>query len=292
MMERDYQNFDISKCPLGQSVPYPEKYDPAALFVIPRGWSREQTFGSDAAYEFAGFDLWNAYELYWLDACTGRFRLETLQLKFPCRSEFLIESKSLKLYLFSLNNLEVTEDELLARIMADLSERCGMPVHARLIPASSPELCRLVDAAPGRLLDTCAVACNRYELDSSLLGLEADGGSESIWQEFSTNLFRSNCLVSGYPDWAVVRLRIFGPPVCQEGLLRYLVSFRKHQSIHEQCIERICADLRHELGLEKVAVMGHFTRRGGLDINPVRGLGFTDQELTDICRDWQRYVRQ
>ena len=85
-----------------------------------------------------------------------------------------------------------------------------------------------------------------------------------------TRLFRSVCPVTGQPDYASVEIRYRGPRIDPAGLLRYLVSFRRHAGFHEHCVERIFADVWRRCGPQSLAVYARFTRRGGIDINPYR----------------------
>jgi len=85
-----------------------------------------------------------------------------------------------------------------------------------------------------------------------------------------SNLLKSNCLVTGQPDWGSVQIRYSGNAIDQEGLLQYLVSFRNHNEFHEQCVERIFTDIWTLCKPLKLTVYARYTRRGGLDINPFR----------------------
>ena len=85
-----------------------------------------------------------------------------------------------------------------------------------------------------------------------------------------SNLLKSNCLVTGQPDWGSVQIRYTGDQIEQGGLLRYLVSFRNHNEFHEQCVERIFMDIWTRCKPTRLTVFARYTRRGGLDINPFR----------------------
>ena len=86
----------------------------------------------------------------------------------------------------------------------------------------------------------------------------------------TSNLLKSNCLVTGQPDCGSVQIRYSGPQIDQEGLLQYLVSFRNHNEFHEQCVERIFMDIWTRCQPTQLTVYARYTRRGGLDINPFR----------------------
>ncbi|MBO9718082.1 MAG: NADPH-dependent 7-cyano-7-deazaguanine reductase QueF [Pseudoxanthomonas sp.] len=249
---------------LGREVAYPTGYDPTLLFPIPRAGARgELGLAAGDALPFAGHDRWHVYELSWLDR-RGKPRVATATLQVPATSPNLVESKSLKLYLNSLNAARFDDEAALcARIAADLSACAGAPVAVAFdLPPMAP-----ADADGGSL--------DAIEADFDVYGppnadyLSAD--AEAIVDEhLHSALLKSNCPVTGQPDWASVHLRYRGPRIDRTGLLRYLVSFRDHAEFHEQCVERIYLDvLRHCRPLE-LSVEARYTRRGGLDINPWR----------------------
>ena len=89
-------------------------------------------------------------------------------------------------------------------------------------------------------------------------------------ETLSSELLKSNCPVTGQPDWADVHIGYNGPRIDRAGLLRYLVSFRDHCEFHEQCVERIFVDVLARCAPLRLSVEARYTRRGGLDINPWR----------------------
>jgi 7-cyano-7-deazaguanine reductase len=247
---------------LGREVAYPDRYDPTLLFPIPRSAARAE-IGIDAALPFAGHDRWHAYELGWLDA-HGKPCVATATLRVPCESPYLIESKSLKLYLNSLNGARFNSAEAVRICIAtDLSVRAGAEVSVEfgLPPVDT--------VGEGESIDALDVAIDDYGPPNANY-LRADAGGEAVEETLVSALLKSNCPVTGQPDWASVSLRYHGAKIDREGLLRYLVSFRDHAEFHEQCVERIFHDVQQQCRPQWLTVEARYTRRGGLDINPFR----------------------
>lgn len=256
--------------PLGQQVAYPGAYDPDQLLPIPRAENRAQLgIGSDLP--FTGADVWNAFELSWLDL-RGLPQVARGRFIFPCTSPNLIESKSLKLYLNSLNQHRFADrDAAVATIQTDLSQVAGAAVQVMVQPFKGMQ--ELLEMPDGTCLDALEVACDRYEVDAALLRqqLASSALGEAVVEEvLYTDLFRSLCPVTGQPDWATVVICYRGAPIDHAAVLRYLVSFREHRDYHENCVERIYCDLMQRCQPQSLSVEANFLRRGGLDINPVR----------------------
>lgn len=249
--------------PLGREVGYPTRYDPGLLCPIPRQAGRAVLgLAQDAALPFIGHDRWQAWELSWLDR-RGKPQVATATLWVPADSPQLIESKSLKLYLNSLNTERFEDAEALqARIEADLTAAASAPVR---LAFGTPAL---EAAAPGACIDALEIAINRYGPPDPGL-LTADAGTV-VEETLCSDLLKSNCPVTGQPDWADLRLHYRGPKIDRAGLLRYLVSFRDHAEFHEQCVERIFIDVLARCAPHWLSVEACYTRRGGLDINPWR----------------------
>ncbi|MGQ4660713.1 NADPH-dependent 7-cyano-7-deazaguanine reductase QueF [Lysobacter sp. F6437] len=258
-------NDPTTDLPLGRSVDYPREYDAALLFPIPRALGREEIGLTGDALPFAGHDRWHCYELGWLDG-RGKPRVATATLAVPATSPNLVESKSLKLYLNSFNATRFEHaDAVRERITADLSRAAGAPVSVAFgLPP--------IDDGDDRAIpiDDLDVAIDHYGPPrAEFLRADAD---DLVEETLSSALLKSNCPVTGQPDWARVVIAYSGPRIDREGLLRYLVSFRDHCEFHEQCVERICSDLLSLANPQRLSVEARYTRRGGLDINPVRVL--------------------
>lgn len=253
---------------LGQSVAFPSSYDAGLLFPIPRTEARSK-LGLDETLPFVGVDLWNAYELSWLDP-RGKPQVALAEFRVPATSPNLVESKSFKLYLNSFAQERLANaDALRATLIADLSAATGAPVAVSLIAPTSPQAFP-VSVLPGELIDSVAITIEHYGPPAPEL-LKSDA-EETVEETLVSHLFRSNCPVTGQPDWASLQIAYTGPRIDRAALLRYLVSFRTHTDFHEACVERIFLDLRARCAPVKLAVYARFTRRGGLDINPFRAL--------------------
>ena len=247
--------------PLGRAVDYPRGYDPGLLFPIPRAHGRA-ALGVGDDLPFAGMDRWHAYELGWLDA-RGKPVVATATLTVPAASPNLVESKSLKLYLNSLNAERFGDAEAVrVRIAGDLSRAAGGEVDVAFgLPPMVAE-----DEATS--IDAIDIDCEAYDAPRPEF-LAADG-DDSAAETLRSDLLKSNCPVTGQPDWASVRIAYRGPRIDRAGLLRYLVSFREHAGFHEQCVEQIFVDLLARCRPRQLSVEARYTRRGGLDINPWR----------------------
>jgi 7-cyano-7-deazaguanine reductase len=251
---------------LGREVAYPTGYDPSLLFPIPRAGARaELGLDAAAALPFHGHDRWHAYELSWLDA-RGKPQVATATLQVPCDSPNLVESKSLKLYLNSLNGARFDDAQAMrARIAQDLSRSASAPVTVTFgLPPIAVE-------GEGESIDGIDADFDDYGPPNPGY-LQADDGMQ-VDEHLHSALLKSNCPVTGQPDWASLHLRYRGPRIDRTGLLRYLVSFREHAGFHEQCVEQIFLDVLRRCQPASLSVEARYTRRGGLDINPWRGTG-------------------
>ena len=253
--------------PLGKAVAYAEHYDPALLFPIPRQGKRDELGIAEAALPFVGEDIWNAYELSWLDP-RGKPVVALAHFIVPATSPNLIESKSLKLYLNSFNQTRLAGvDELVATLTRDLSAAAGAPVLVHVAPLSTrPQ--RPMGYPKGILLDGLEIDVDLYTPEPALLS--ADTSRAPVTETLYSHLLKSNCLVTGQPDWAMLVVRYTGAPIDREGLLRYIISFRQPNEFHEQCVERVFVDILRQCRPSALSVFARYTRRGGLDINPYR----------------------
>jgi len=264
--------------PLGKASAYADRYDASLLFPIARATKREELgLKAHAPSPFFGADMWTAFELSWLNL-RGKPQVALAHFTIPCESPNIIESKSFKLYLNSFNNSQFPDAEaVLAHLRADVNEAVwrGVTVQSSVgVRLIGPEL---FDREPiyeldGLNLDRLDIECNRYTPAPDLLKTVEDQGSAQglVSEVLVSNLLKSNCLVTGQPDWGSVQISYTGAAIDQEGLLQYLVSFRNHNEFHEQCVERIFMDIWTRCKPLKLTVYARYTRRGGLDINPFR----------------------
>ena len=256
--------------PLGKSTEYRSEYAPELLYPIPRQIKRDELGIRADALPFTGEDLWNGYELSWLNP-KGKPVVAVAQFYIPADSPNLIESKSFKLYLNSLNqSVFADSDTVAATLTRDLSQAAGKPVRVTLQTLGKHAQAE-IGIPDGILLDELDIDCQHYQPAPTLL--QANPQAAEIEETLYSHLLKSNCLVTGQPDWAMVVIRYRGHPIDHAGLLRYLVSFRNHNEFHEQCVERIYTDLQRQCAPAALAVHARYTRRGGLDINPFRTSG-------------------
>jgi 7-cyano-7-deazaguanine reductase len=264
---------DPTASQLGKASAYIDQYDASLLFPINRQPKRDE-IGVGVNPLFFGADLWTAYELSWLNA-KGKPQVALAYFTLPADSPNIIESKSFKLYLNSLNNTRLQGadhgvqalHDLLAH---DLSDAAGARIAVKVEPfplstdRDKRPIIATFDATP---LDRLDIECHHYTPAPQLLTvLDEPPIEETVYSD----LLKSNCLVTGQPDWGSVQISYFGAPIDHAGLLQYIVSFRNHNEFHEQCVERIFMDIWTRCKPTRLTVYARYTRRGGLDINPYR----------------------
>jgi 7-cyano-7-deazaguanine reductase len=259
----------MATLPLGQATQYPEQYDAGLLYPIPRSENRLKLgLKEGQALPFVGVDIWNAFELSWLNQ-KGKPQIALAEFQIPADSPKMIESKSFKLYLNSLNNARFeNENQLRERLIADLSTAAGSKITTKINPTEAIAKKGMQEMG-GVLLDRLDIEIDPHiPADPHLLGVNEDFGP--IEQCLVSHLLKSNCPVTGQPDWASVQIRYQGRPILEEGLLRYLIGFRELGEFHEHCVETIFSDIKRQCKPDKLSVYARYTRRGGLDINPFR----------------------
>ena len=250
---------DLDKLPLGKKITYPDKYDPSLLVGISREESRNRSGVTLELNSFYGLDSWTAYELSWLNL-EGVPKNAVLYASYESSSKSFIESKSLKLYLNSLNNKKFNSlDDLLELIKHDL-EQCvssEVEIEIRNTPKDFVKESKSIDL----------VEINSEEgVEEDAPWVSADEASE----ELSCSVFRSLCPVTGQPDWATIRVTYSGKLINYQKLFSYLLSFRNSQAFHEECVEKIFSDLKKFCAPNELTVRANFLRRGGIELNPVR----------------------
>ncbi|MEX2122256.1 MAG: NADPH-dependent 7-cyano-7-deazaguanine reductase QueF [Woeseia sp.] len=269
-----------AKTSLGEKTDYPDHYARDVLYPVARAENR-QKLGLSGALPFRGEDVWNAYEITWLERA-GKPVVAVGTIRVDAQSPRIVESKSLKLYLNSLAMERFdSADDVAALVARDLSGLTDSPVQVALTPPNAAAGIGIRNL-PGTCIDDVAVACDSWQVDPSLI--ECDSG-KIVREDLHTHLLRSLCPVTGQPDFGSVLLRYCGPALDRTALLRYLVSYRMHNDFHENCIERIFVDVKHRCMPSELTVYGRFNRRGGIDINPFR----SDFEATiDNPRLWRQ----
>ncbi len=254
--------------PLGKPAAYPERYSPDLLRAIERAPARAE-IGIGGTPPFTGEDVWNGYELSWL-APGGMPRIGVLNLRVPCESPAIVESKSLKLYLNSFAQTPFAHgDELAAVIQADLSRLTGASVTAAILAPTASAAGVTGTDLPGFRLDDLELEVRHYQYAPELLAATAEVGADAV----HTHLFRSVCPITGQPDWGSMAVAWRGRLLDRAALLAYLVSYRQSGGFHEHLVERILVDVGRVAAATEITVYGYFLRRGGIDINPFRLMG-------------------
>ena len=257
---------------LGKNSAYLDQYDASLLFPIPRAVKREE-LGIQGAPIFLGADLWTAFELSWLNL-KGKPQVAIAHITVPAESTHIIESKSFKLYLNSFNATQFVDAKAVRDCMREdldtalwhggkILSRCGVKI---LLPEEFDK--EPVHELDGLNLDRMDIECAHYQPAPELLKAQHD--EAPVTETLVSHLLKSNCLVTGQPDWGSVQISYTGDQIDQAGLLQYIVSFRNHNEFHEQCVERIFMDIWTRCKPLKLSVYARYTRRGGLDINPWR----------------------
>ncbi|MDP2244904.1 NADPH-dependent 7-cyano-7-deazaguanine reductase QueF [Pseudomonas sp.] len=268
--------------PLGKSSEYIATYTPSLLFPISRAAKWAELGLTAETLPYQGVDFWNCFELSWL-LPSGKPVVAIGEFAIPADSPNIIESKSFKLYLNSLNQTVFNDvGELLALLQRDLSEAAGKGVGVR-VRSLAEVTAEGVATLPGPCIDELDVVISNYaQPQPELLQCTAD---RIVEESLHSHLLKSNCPVTGQPDWGSVVVEYRGAALDHASLLAYLVSFRQHADFHEQCVERIFLDLQRLLQPEYLTVYARYVRRGGLDINPYRS-------TAAIAPDNRRLVRQ
>ena len=262
-----------------QTTDYPTEYSPETLYPIARSLGRA-AIGWQADKLMVGVDWWHAFELSWLDT-QGISQVAMARFSIPASSPFIVESKSLKLYLNSINFTEFASWEAVQTLIAkDLSACVQANVQVDLIALNDPKSGLLITQPEGVCIDNAlADSSDKVALslhpDASLLNAADDNlvpNTElSIPYHFYSNLLRSNCPVTNQPDWGTLAVTMRSDiQVNDAAMLRYILSFRQHNGFHEQCVEQIFADLSAVYQPSALMVRAWYTRRGGIDINPCR----------------------
>jgi len=251
---------------LGKKSSYVDTYDQSKLFSIPRQRRRNE-LGISSVLPFYGHDLWNHYEVSWLNE-KGKPIVALAKIIYHCDSESIVESKSMKLYFNSFNNtkFKMVSDvqQIVLRDIQAYTNASELTVE--IVPLSLVKVADLYQKMDGFCIDDLDVECKTYHNDPSLLCTE----NEFVEEVLCSDLLKSNCLVTNQPDWCSIQITYEGKKINRAGLLRYLVSFRNDNEFHEQCIEKIFMHIMMRCQPTKLTVYGRSTRRGGLDINSYR----------------------
>ncbi|HJK86966.1 MAG TPA: NADPH-dependent 7-cyano-7-deazaguanine reductase QueF [Candidatus Megaira endosymbiont of Nemacystus decipiens] len=271
--------------PLGKKTNYKFKYDRDLLVKIPRSIGREAIGLSNSGLPFQGVDIWNCYEVCWLNE-NGVPQVRILTIYVDCSSFYIVESKSLKLYLNSFSNQRFnSQSEVLSIIKNDLSELLNLEIDVFLKKLSHCKD-RVLTSFDGQSIDSIKdVIILDYNVNKNLLSIE---NNDIVQEELCSDLLKSNCLVTNQPDWASVYIKYKGRKIDHKSLLKYIISYRNHSEFHEQCVEHMFADIMEMCFPAELTIYAKYTRRGGIDINPFRSsIAYNISEI-----DQRRLVRQ
>lgn len=260
---------ELSESHLGKKSVYLDQYTADLLFPVSRQNKRRELHITESK-PFKGFDIWTAFDLSWLNN-KGKPIIAIGEFIFPCTSPFLIESKSLKLYFNSFNNTKFNSlEEVKITMQNDLSRAAGEEVIVKIYAATNWSQFS-IQSLLGECIDDVDIECDNYTVTPEYLTCELGEEPEvEITETVYSNLLRSNCLMTGQPDWASVQISYTGRKINHDHLLKYIVSFRNHIEFAEHCVERIFTDIMHYCAPRKLTVYARYTRRGGIDINPYR----------------------
>lgn len=260
---------ELSKLTLGKTTQYIDTYSPDVLQAVPRSLNRDSLFIKQDNLPFYGEDVWYGYELSWLNN-KGKPIVAVAEFRIPCTTPNIIESKSFKLYLNSLNQSKFASRQEVENILTkDLSATAGADISVLLF--SVDDCPSLAIESPNYIcIDGCDITVNTYDFSAEYL--KGSQQSENTAKQYNivSHLLKSNCLITNQPDWATIYIDYCGAEISQEALLQYIISFRQHNEFHEQCVERIYNDIREHCDVSSLTVFARYTRRGGLDINPLR----------------------
>lgn len=252
--------------PLGKQSDYIDRYDPTILFPISRAESWKASGIEREILPFYGEDVWNGYEISWLSD-KGIPRVAMAEFRLPATSPYLIESKSFKLYLNSYNQTKFANKEAVEQRMAkDLSAAAGGRVIVKILPLDY----QFPVEPKSVCIDDLDISMDKYELNPAVLKLAVGDEEGEFEGSLVSHLLKSNCPVTGQPDWGSIYIDYKGAHIDEKSLLTYLVSLRTHQDFHEQCVERTFWDIWTRCKPESLTVYARYVRRGGLDINPMR----------------------
>jgi 7-cyano-7-deazaguanine reductase len=274
---------DPKETALGKPSLFGTVYNPSVLCAISRQTQRDTIGIRASSLPFVGFDVWNHYEVSWLNP-KGKPIVALAEIIYGSESPNIVESKSMKLYFNTFNNTVFSNSKALSLVIErDLSLCVGAAVSVKIMDLTTLSDLSVLSSMQGCCLDERDVSCSRYTVCADYLVTKSTIVEETVF----SNLFKSNCLVTNQPDWASVQIAYRGQQINLDGLLQYLVSFRNHNEFHEQCIERIFMDIMQRCKPRSLQIYGRYTRRGGLDINAYRGT-----EMIDVSAHNQRLIRQ
>ncbi len=282
----------LKQSSLGKKAEYKNIYDSNLLFAIPR-FAKRQEIGikNDKECIFYGYDLWNCYEVSWLNI-KGKPEVRIAEIYYSSKSISIVESKSLKLYLNSLNNSVFDNESQVQEIITkDLSSLLYINVNVTLKNMNQEYS---IVKPLGICIDSIDILIQ--EASSPKADLLKTEDDNIVNETLHSNLLKSNCLVTGQPDWSTIEIQYSGNKICHASLLEYIISYRNHNEFHEQCVERIFMDIWHQCKPQYLSIYARYTRRGGIDINPFRSSAMMSDEIKLSWNNFfiknTRFIRQ
>jgi len=266
----------VSELLLGRTTPSPETYTPSVLHPIPRKRSPLVPYGHD---------FWRCYELSWINS-SGKPEVAICEVVYPVESTCIVESKSLKLYLNSFSQSRFASfKEVEETVFHDLRTILDPEwIEVTIIPQERFPCLRWQETPDGICIDRIDVSIDTFQPDPGLLLTEISPVQETLYSD----LLRTLCPITAQPDWASVIISYAGPQIIHASLLRYLCSFRHHSGFSEECCEQIFTDIHHRCAPDRLEVRCCYTRRGGVDITPLRSSAPVPRD--SICSP--RLIRQ
>lgn len=287
---------EIASIHLGKKVSGSEKYNPNLIVAIPRIENRRQYNIENNNLPFKGFDIWHAYEFSSMTK-NGIPVTRLMKMKYNCDSEFLVESKSLKLYLNSFNMtrfgnsirecLEICKNT----IEKDLSEKLKTDVKINFFE-NNTERENIFNNFENimNFVDESSLKIDKFKEAPEELKTEKNNEIKTHYLLFDS--LRSNCRVTHQPDFGDLFIYYKSQThILEDSIVKYLTSFRSESHFHEECCEMIYKRLINLLNEnDELFVCALYTRRGGIDISPVRSNCDT---ITDALKfiDLKKFAR-
>lgn len=266
----------IASTHLGKKVSGSLLYDSSLLVAVPRCINRNQYNIQNDNLPFEGWDIWHAYEFSSLTE-NGLPVTRLMKIKYNCNSEFIIESKSLKLYLnsFNMSRFGYTISECLelckATIEKDLSDKLQTPVEVNFLDDSSEKV-EIFSNFKNLMnyVDEKTLKIEEFKESPNLIKIEEMSKQNRHFLMFDS--LRSNCRVTHQPDFGDAFIYYKSClHIDESSLVKYLVSFRSEYHFHEECCEMIYKRLSDLLNVDdELSVCTLYTRRGGIDICSAR----------------------
>jgi len=302
LTELDNSNISIH---LGKSSQYKSTYDPSLLVREPRQSNRTHLNIDDNSLPFVGYDTWNGYEFSCL--CQGGTPITgTVKIVYPAYSKYIVESKSIKLYLNSFNmevfngapaEIVIKVQQMIARDLSELLETdvqvCIFLCDPQTIQQTTSQYYQQYTTLEYNIVKPAALVCTEYKENPDLL--EGTKIPAPVLARYHSSLLKSNCRVTSQPDWGDVYIHYYGKyRIHEDSLLRYIVSFRDECHFHEEICETIYKRIKDKFEPEELVVTCLYVRRGGIDINPIRANKFDllDKDLINCRVPYVKTMRQ